>query len=232
MTHTMSMWEPFTKEARRAIVLSQEETQRAGGNRIGSEQILLGLLADPECTVAKLLGPHGVTIDKARGAVQTLHGETGAATEAEMIFTPEGKRVIELAFEVARQTKTQYVGAVHLFLGTVREQSGAAPHVLRQLNTSPAELEKRALELIAGAASERPSRRFTKDPTLGQALEAASSRETRSDAELLADLETFTKAYGLEAEGGQSRAAMSQALRSLLILAVRRGWNIDELFPQ
>ena len=97
------MWEPFTERARRSIVLAQEEAQRLGNNYIGTEHILLGIISEGESLAAKVLESLGVNLAKVRQEVEAIVGRGGQTVQQEMVFTPRAKRVIELAFEEARQ---------------------------------------------------------------------------------------------------------------------------------
>jgi ATP-dependent Clp protease ATP-binding subunit ClpC len=47
-----------------------------------------------------------------------------------MVFTPRAKRVIELAFEEARQLNHNYIGTEHLLLALISDDTGAAARVL------------------------------------------------------------------------------------------------------
>src|SRR5580692_7962317 len=100
----MSMWEPFTERARRSIVLAQEEAQRLGNNFIGTEHLLLGIISEGESSASKKLLAHNVHLGNARMEVEAIVGRGfGRTVQEEMVFTPRAKRVIELAYEVARQ---------------------------------------------------------------------------------------------------------------------------------
>ena len=110
----MSMWEPFTERARRSIVLAQEEAQRLGNNYIGTEHILLGIISEGESLAAKVLETLGVNLAKVRQEVEAIVGRGGQTVQQEMVFTPRAKRVIELAFEEARQLNHNYIGTEHL----------------------------------------------------------------------------------------------------------------------
>jgi ATP-dependent Clp protease ATP-binding subunit ClpC len=115
------MWEPFTERARRSIVLAQEEAQRLGNNYIGTEHILLGIISEGESLAAKVLETLGVNLAKVRQEVEAIVGRGGQTVQQEMVFTPRAKRVIELAFEEARQLNHNYIGTEHLLLGLIRE---------------------------------------------------------------------------------------------------------------
>jgi len=163
----MSMWEPFTERARRSIVLAQEEAQRLGNNYIGTEHILLGIISEGESLAAKVLETLGVNLAKVRAEVEAIVGRGGQTVQQEMVFTPRAKRVIELAFEEARQLNHNYIGTEHLLLGLIREGEGVAARVLTNLGVDPAKVRVQTTSLL-GAESQTPSKASgkSKTPTL------------------------------------------------------------------
>jgi ATP-dependent Clp protease ATP-binding subunit ClpA len=134
----MSMWEPFTERARRAVVLAYEEAQGRHRVMLEIEDLLLGIIAVADSAPAQVLGTHGVTIEKARQVV----GDAPTAQAAqlpkleplsEMLFSPNAKRSIEAAFSEARALNHNYIGPEHLLLGILRvnetEQSAAVTRI-------------------------------------------------------------------------------------------------------
>ncbi|MGA8534929.1 MAG: ATP-dependent Clp protease ATP-binding subunit [Candidatus Tumulicola sp.] len=162
----MSMWEPFTERARRSIVLAQEEAQRLGNNYIGTEHILLGIISEGESLAAKVLESLGVNLAKVRQEVEAIVGRGGQTVQQEMVFTPRAKRVIELAFEEARQLNHNYIGTEHLLLGLIREGEGVAARVLTNLGVDPAKVRVQTTSLL-GAEGQTPAPKGkSKTPTL------------------------------------------------------------------
>ncbi|MHB8231157.1 MAG: ATP-dependent Clp protease ATP-binding subunit, partial [Vulcanimicrobiaceae bacterium] len=160
------MWEPFTERARRSIVLAQEEAQRLGNNYIGTEHILLGIISEGESLAAKVLESLGVNLAKVRQEVEAIVGRGGQTVQQEMVFTPRAKRVIELAFEEARQLNHNYIGTEHLLLGLIREGEGVAARVLTNLGVDPAKVRLQTTSLL-GAEGQAPAPKGkSKTPTL------------------------------------------------------------------
>jgi len=163
----MSMWEPFTERARRSIVLAQEEAQRLGNNYIGTEHILLGIISEGESLAAKVLETLGVNLAKVRAEVEAIVGRGGQTVQQEMVFTPRAKRVIELAFEEARQLNHNYIGTEHLLLGLIREGEGVAARVLTNLGVDPAKVRVQTTSLLgAETQTQAASKGKSKTPTL------------------------------------------------------------------
>ena len=162
----MSMWEPFTERARRSIVLAQEEAQRLGNNYIGTEHILLGIISEGESLAAKVLETLGVNLAKVRQEVEAIVGRGGQTVQQEMVFTPRAKRVIELAFEEARQLNHNYIGTEHLLLGLIREGEGVAARVLTNLGVDPAKVRLQTTSLLGAEGQPPAPKGKSKTPTL------------------------------------------------------------------
>ncbi|GAA2794865.1 Clp protease N-terminal domain-containing protein [Kitasatospora sp. CM 4170] len=73
------MFERFTEGARRAVVQAQEEAAGLGHEHIGTEHLLLAVLARPEDPAAAVLVEAGLDHATARQAVRRLLGEGGDA---------------------------------------------------------------------------------------------------------------------------------------------------------
>ena len=83
-----------------------------------------------------------------------------------MVFTPRAKRVIELAFEEARQLNHNYIGTEHLLLGLIREGEGVAARVLTNLGVDPAKVRVQTTSLLGAEGQPPAPKGKTKTPTL------------------------------------------------------------------
>ena len=68
------MFERFTDRARRVVVLAQEEARLLRHNYIGTEHLLLGILAEGEGTAFRALDELGVTLEIGRQQVEAIIG--------------------------------------------------------------------------------------------------------------------------------------------------------------
>ena len=68
------MFERFSSKARQAVVLAQEEARLLNHNYIGTEHILLGLLAERDSVAARVLNSLDITIGAARDQVREMIG--------------------------------------------------------------------------------------------------------------------------------------------------------------
>lgn len=109
------MWEPFTEPARRAMVRAQELAQQHGDAFISQHHIFVALTDDAD--VAQILAALGAGDERVREAAEKTLGAEAFKPAQEMVFTPEAKRMIELAFDNARRLENNFIGAEHLALG-------------------------------------------------------------------------------------------------------------------
>jgi len=126
------MFERFTNRARQVVVRSQEEARRLRHNYIGTEHLLLGLLAESGGAAADGLKKLGVTLDAARLEVEKIIGlgEQGKVSSGHIPFTPRTKKVLELSLREALQLGNNYIGTQHLLLGLLREGEGVGVQIL------------------------------------------------------------------------------------------------------
>ncbi len=124
----------FTERAQRVILIAQEEAKRLNHDYVGTEHLLLGLIALGEGVAAQVLANLGVDLRRVRSEIEKIVG-TGdnVMLLGEIPFTPRAKKVLELAVEEAQNMGHNYVGTEHLLLGLIREEEGVAARVLENL---------------------------------------------------------------------------------------------------
>jgi Clp amino terminal domain, pathogenicity island component len=105
------MFERFNDEARRSVVLAQQEARLLNHDHIGSAHILLGLLRVPDGPAARVLGGLGVTADAARGEVEHLIGRGARrAPRTTGISRSPGRRRRSWSWRYARRCWLVIVG--------------------------------------------------------------------------------------------------------------------------
>jgi ATP-dependent Clp protease ATP-binding subunit ClpC len=139
----------FTDRVQRVIIIAQEEAKRLNHDYVGTEHMLLGLVALGEGVAARVLGNIGVDLKKVRAEVEKLVG-TGdnVMLLGEIPFTPRAKKVLELAVEEAQSLGHTYVGTEHLLLGLLREEEGIAARVLENIGVRIADVREEVVNLI------------------------------------------------------------------------------------
>src|SRR3989339_688184 len=163
----------FTDRVQRVIIIAQEEAKRLNHDYVGTEHILLGLVALGEGVAAKVLANLGVDLRRVRTEVEKIVG-TGdnVMLLGEIPFTPRAKKVLELAVDEAQNLGHTYVGTEHLLLGLLREEEGIAARVLENLgvriNEARDEVSSLLDDLDESGKPAKGSKSKTKTPTLDE----------------------------------------------------------------
>ncbi|OKH14034.1 ATP-dependent Clp protease ATP-binding subunit ClpC [Fischerella major NIES-592] len=163
------MFEHFTSEAIKVVMLAQEEARRLGHNFVGTEQILLGLLGEGNGVAAKVLTELGVTLKEARREVERIIGRGSGYLPPEIPFTPKVKTLFEQAFKEARSLGHNYIGTEHLLLGLTEAGEGVAAKVLQNLGVDLKNIRSKVIRLlgevtpmtVGGSGSSSPRRTQT-----------------------------------------------------------------------
>jgi ATP-dependent Clp protease ATP-binding subunit ClpC len=166
----------FTERAQRVILIAQEEAKRLNHDYVGTEHILLGLIALGEGVAAQVLANLGVDLRRVRAEIEKIVG-TGdnVMLLGEIPFTPRAKKVLELAVEEAQNMGHSHVGTEHLLLGLIREEEGVAAQVLENLGVRLDIVREEVISLLgegqpgpAPTAPARSSGTKSKTPTLDE----------------------------------------------------------------
>jgi Clp amino terminal domain, pathogenicity island component len=137
------MFERFTNQARRVVVLAQEEARKLDHNYIGTEHILLGLLHEGKGAAAQALTSVGVTLEAGRSQVELIIGRGQDEPSGHIPFTPRAKKSLELSLREALQLGHNYIGTGHLLLGLLRQGDNMAMRILGNLHVDLTDLRTR-----------------------------------------------------------------------------------------
>jgi ATP-dependent Clp protease ATP-binding subunit ClpC len=148
------MFERFTNRARRVVVLAQEEARLLRHNYIGTEHLLLGILAEGEGTAFRALDELGVTLEIARRQVEGIIGAGQNAQSGHIPFTPRAKKVLELSLREALKLGHNYIGTEHILLGILREGDGVGAQVLIRLGDDLSVVRTHVIRLAPGGKLE------------------------------------------------------------------------------
>lgn len=142
------MFERFTEKAVGVIMAGQEEARRLGAAFVGTEHLLLGMIAKAEPVVIKTLEYFRVNPFEIREKIEELTSRGEARDVTEIPFSAPVKKTIEYAWEEARQLGHSYVGVEHLFLGLIREGTGVAAKVLSEYGITASGAKNRVISLL------------------------------------------------------------------------------------
>jgi len=140
--------ERFTQRARRVLTLAQESAEQMHHNYIGTEHLLLGLVAEESGVAGKVLRGMGLNPRRIQDMVERMAGSGRRGTRTAPELTPRTKRVIELAVDEARRMGHHYIGTEHLLLGLVRQGESVALDILRRMGISPERIRQETRKAI------------------------------------------------------------------------------------
>ena len=136
----------FTPRAQQVLQLARKEADRFNHGYVGTEHLLLGLIALGQGVAVNVLQRMGVNLEQVRLEVEKAVG-VGPETKTvgNVPFTPRVKKVLALAGSEARALNHAYVGTEHILLGVLREGEGVASRVLKNLGI---DLDKARIEVM------------------------------------------------------------------------------------
>jgi len=163
------MWQRFTERARRVVFFAQEEAGRLGENYVSTEHLLLGLVRENDSVAARILDRMGVSLGRIRSEIERQVTRGDGRLGQDMQLTPRAKRVIDLAYDEARNLNNNYIGTEHLLLGLIREGEGLAGRVLQKLGVDLERTRREVMNLQDGDQTSITSPRArSKTPTLDE----------------------------------------------------------------
>jgi Clp amino terminal domain, pathogenicity island component/UvrB/uvrC motif len=140
------MFERFTSQSRRVVVLAHEEARLLNHNYIGTEHLLLGLLHEGQSSAARALTAVNVTLPAARDQVVATIGRGQSEPSGHIPFTPPAKKSLELSLREALQLGDGYIGTGHLLLGLLHQGDNMAVKLLGELGTDLSGLRVRVIQ--------------------------------------------------------------------------------------
>jgi len=124
----------FTPGALRTLALARQEAPRLHHGFVGTEHVLLGLLALEDGAVPNILKKLGVDREALKQQIEDwVSIFPPGKMPGRLPYTPRVKKSLRLAAMEAKVCQHACVGAEHIFLGLLLEGDGVAGRVLRNL---------------------------------------------------------------------------------------------------
>lgn len=122
--------------------LAKEEARRLGRNVVGTEMFLLGILGEATGIGAQVLTELEINIRDARKVVESLIGFGNEYYDREIVFTQRAKRVLEAAWELAKNEHKSRIESSHMLLALTTEPTSLAMKALEQLGVDAVEIKE------------------------------------------------------------------------------------------
>ncbi|HEY3862959.1 MAG TPA: Clp protease N-terminal domain-containing protein [Verrucomicrobiae bacterium] len=127
----------FTPRAQQALALARKVASGFNHDFVGTEHLLLGLIALNSGVAVSVLQKLGLNLEAVRKEVEK---QVGIGPEHKIIgnisYTPRVKKVLALAAREARNLQHTYVGTEHILLGLLSEGDGVAARVFKSLDVN------------------------------------------------------------------------------------------------
>jgi hypothetical protein len=128
----------FTPGARWTLELARQEAPRLHHGFVGTEHVLLGLLALEDGVVPNVLKQMGVDREDVRRQIENwMITFPPSKMPGRVPYTARVKKSLYFAAREAKVSQNAPVGAEHILLGLVLEGDGVAGRVLRDFGLSP-----------------------------------------------------------------------------------------------
>ena len=130
--------ERFSEQANRVVTKATEEADQLDHPYVGTEHLLLGLIA-VDSPISEMLLAAGATADAARDKAAEAVGRGDAPRRSEREFSSRARRALERASRLSLNRRDAEVAPEHLLIG-VLDVEGRAGQVLRGLGVDVVKL--------------------------------------------------------------------------------------------
>ena len=162
----------FTQKANDALNSAITAAENLGHTYVGSEHLLLGLLAESGGMAYTALSAKKVTFSEVESIIKSSMGIGSPTVLSPNDFTPRSKNIIDTAILQGRGMGHSYIGTEHILMGIIREGSGAATEILSRLGVQPQDLLNDLTNALgknsASGSSKKESKEKSDTPTLSQ----------------------------------------------------------------
>lgn len=170
----------LTPRAQQALALSRKEAERLNHNFVGTEHLLLGLIALGQGVAVNILRNRGLDLETVRREIGL---QIGTGLDQRMIgtipYTPRVKKVLALANLERRSLNHTYLGTEHILLGILREGDGVAGRVLSNLGLN---IEQTRQEILKELDPNFESSQGQPEPVASDQVGPASPEQQQDQA--------------------------------------------------
>ncbi len=151
------MFERFTDQARRTVVLAEQECRRLGHTQIDPEHLLLALLRQDDAMASRLLINVGVDVGALRRDVEHAMGLGSQPPQhaGHIPFNPQTKQIWDLSLQEATKLQHRHIGTQHLLLALIRADRSAAATALQAAGVDLERTRQRIAVLTPAGAYEQ-----------------------------------------------------------------------------
>ncbi|HPF30746.1 MAG TPA: ATP-dependent Clp protease ATP-binding subunit [Candidatus Saccharibacteria bacterium] len=129
----------LTDNARTSLHHANIIAQGYGSTYIGTEHLLLGILAQSSSVGAKVLADAGVTLEKAHNALNLVPLTVIVSPEAKAL-SETAKLTLKMSWDIAQEYNQNYLGTEHILYSILNQKNARASVLLRDMGINLNEL--------------------------------------------------------------------------------------------
>ncbi len=201
----------LTDNARTSLQHADAIARGYGSAYIGTEHLLLGVLAQGSSVGAKVLADAGITLDRAELALNLTPRALVVSTGAKGL-SETAKLTLKMGWEIAQEFHQDFLGTEHILYSILTQKNARATVLLRDMNVNLAELTSELEEF------------FDRQNSAYQEAGEAQSAKTKKRSGRAGVLETFGTDLTAKAKRGELDPVIgrdSEAERMVTILSRR-----------
>ncbi len=161
----------FTQKANDALNSAITIAENFGHTYVGSEHILLGLLAEKGGMAYAALTARKITFSEIETIIKSSIGIGSPTVLSPADFTPRAKNIMDTAILQGKGMGHSYIGTEHILMGIIREGAGAATEILIRMGVQPRDLLNDLTNAVGGSTasgSKKENKEKSDTPTLSQ----------------------------------------------------------------
>lgn len=129
------MLDKFTERALKAVISSQEEAKQLSHHQIGTEHLLIGLMAQNTGIPVRVLRAVGLSLEEVRNHVAKIIPKSDSSEKDFTVkFSDQAIQALKDATEKAKHLDYIYVGSEHLLMALLDAEKAGAYQILRDLD--------------------------------------------------------------------------------------------------
>lgn len=129
-----AMFEYFSENSIRVIMMAQEEAYQCGHNYVGVEHLFLSILKVGTGISTEILKSYNINYNKIKNEIYNTVEPGTYDSELELPFTTNAKRVLEGTKEQALRFRQQFIATEHVLLSLLYVKDELLERIFRKLN--------------------------------------------------------------------------------------------------
>ncbi len=133
----------FADTTREIVKGAEAQARWAGSDHVGTEHLVLALVENPGSVPERVSSEMGESATNIRqAAVALIDSESKGSQKGHIPFSPDSKKVLELALREALRANAGHIAGEHLLLAILRDQRSPGAKILLDCGVTREEVER------------------------------------------------------------------------------------------